>query len=361
MATVLRNLACHRNMDMRMTGDNNPPRRSAGILPRRRERLDWQSDHPFRILSMDGGGIKGIFPAAVLSELEHRYLDGNSVVEYFDLIVGTSTGGILALGLASGTKASELLSLYMDRGSEVFPPQRRTLRKLLQWVKTGYNRAPLDRILEEILGDRKLRDSLVRLCIPSLDWKYGDVYVFKTPHHPDFKKDGTEPMAKVAAATAAAPTFFRPVQDGYVFADGGVWANNPTMIGLIEALSSFKTRRSDIVILSIGCGENPYTISRLQRWLGGKLLWSRIILAAMHFQSVNAIGQAGLLIGRDKIIRLDPPSGGVIELDDWRRAAAVLPGEARDAVDLHGEKIASTFLTTKAILVPGIGCWDGIS
>ena len=310
---------------------------------------------------MDGGGIRGIFPAAVLADLEYRYLDGDSVVEYFDLITGTSTGGILALGLAAGMKASEVLRLYRDRGREVFPPQRRMPRKFLQWFKTGYNRDPLDRILEEVLGERRLRDSLVRLCIPSLDWKYGDVYVFKTPHHPDFKKDGDESMAKVAAAAAAAPTYFRPVQDGYIFAAGGVWANNPIMIGLIEALSSFKTKRSDIAIFSIGCGENPYTINRLQRWLGGKVTWSTIIFAAMHFQSMNAIGQAGLLIGRDRIIRLDPPTGGRIELDDWTRAAAVLPGEARDVVERLGDQIASTFLTTKAVRVPGIGCWDETS
>ena len=344
-----------------MTAGNDPPRRSASIQSRRRERLNWQSDQPFRILALDGGGIKGIFPAAVLADLEHRYLNGNSVVEYFDLITGTSTGGILALGLAAGLKASELLCLYKDRGREVFPPQRRMLRKLLQCFNTGYKRDPLERLLGDALGGLKLRDSLVRLCIPSLDWKYGDVYVFKTPHHPDFKKDGDEPMAKVATATAAAPTYFKPVQDGYIFADGGVWANNPIMIGLIEALSSFKTKRSDIAILSIGCGEKPYTINWLQRWLGGKLTWAGIIFAAMHFQSMNAVGQAGLLIGRDRIIRLDPPTGGTIELDDWRRAAAILPGEARDAVDHYGEQIASTFLASKAVRVPGIGCWDETS
>ena len=171
-----------------MTGDNNPPRRSAGILPRRRERLDWQSNQPFRILSIDGGGIRGIFPAAILADLEYKYLDGEAVTEYFDLITGTSTGGILALGLAAGLKASELLGLYMKRGRESFPPERRIWRKILQYIRTGYKREPLDRILEEVLEDMKLRDSQVRLCIPSLDLRYGDVYVFKTPHHPEFKK-----------------------------------------------------------------------------------------------------------------------------------------------------------------------------
>ena len=342
-----------------MTETNNPPRRSDGILHRRRERLDWHSDQPFRILSLDGGGIRGIFPAAILADLESTYLGGGSVTEYFDLITGTSTGGILALGLAAGMTARELLDLYITRGREIFPPERRALRKLRQYVFHAYARKAMDQILEEVLGTNKLRDAQVRLCIPSLDWKYGDVYVFKTPHHPDYKKDGDEAMAKVAAATAAASTYVRPVEDGYIFADGGVWANNPIMVGLVEALSSFKTQRNDISILSIGCGEDPYTISRIQRWLGGKLAWTNIIFAAMHFQSMNALGQAGLLIGRDRITRLDPPSGGKIDLDDWRKAKAILPGEAASAMAQHGNQIASTFLTTKAVRIPGIGCWDG--
>ena len=342
-----------------MTETNNPPRRSDGILHRRRERLDWHSDQPFRILSLDGGGIRGIFPAAVLADLEGTYLGGGSVTEYFDLITGTSTGGILALGLAAGMTAGELLDLYITRGREIFPPERRALRKIRQYFFHAYGRKAMDRILEEVLGTTKLRDAQVRLCIPSLDWKYGDVYVFKTPHHPDYKKDGDEAMAKVAAATAAASTYVRPVEDGYTFADGGVWANNPIMVGLVEALSSFKTERNDISILSIGCGEDPYTISRIQRWLGGKLAWTSIIFAAMHFQSMNALGQAGLLIGRDRITRLDPPSGGKIDLDDWRKAKAILPGEAASAMAQRGAQIASTFLTAKAVRVPGIGCWDG--
>ena len=344
---------------MRMNETDDPPRRSSGILPRRRERLDWQSDQPFRILSLDGGGIRGIFPAAILADLESKYLDGASVAEYFDLITGTSTGGILALGMAAGMRASELLDLYMTRGKEIFPPEHRAIRKFFQYIKTAYRREPLDRVLEEVLGESKLRDSLARLCIPSLDWKYGDVYVFKTPHHPDYKRDGDEPMTKVAAATSAASTFLKPVEDGYIFADGGVWANNPIMIGLVEALSTFKTKRTDIVILSIGCGEDPYTISRMQRWLGGKLVWSSMIFAAMHFQSMNALGQAGLLIGRDRIIRLDPPSGGQIDLDNWKQARATLPEEAANAMAQRGDQIASTFLTAKAVRVPGIGCWDG--
>ena len=130
------------------------------------------------------------------------------------------------------------------------------------------------------------------------------------------------------------------------------------MVGLVEGLSSFKTQRDAIKILSIGCGEDSYKISRFQRSFGGKLAWANIIFASMHFQSMNALGQAGLLIGRDKILRLDPPSGGNIHLDDWERAVAILPEEARVITASSGDQIASMFLTTKAPKVPGIGCWE---
>ena len=343
---------------MRMIPDDFLPKRSAGILQRRREQLDWESDQPFRILSLDGGGIRGIFTAGVLADLEANYLDGSSVADYFDLVVGTSTGGIIALGLAAGIGADQLFDLYATRGQEIFPPKGRQFRKIVQHIRTGYRREPLDRILYDALGDLQLKDSKVRLCIPSLDGKYGDVYVFKTPHHPDFKRDGEEPMTKVATATSAAPTYFKPVEAGYIFADGGVWANNPIMVGLVEALSSFNTNRNEISILSIGCGDDPYKIGRMQRWFGGKLAWANLIFAAMHFQSMNALGQAGLLIGRDRILRLDPHSGGAIDMDDWEKAANILPEAALEQTANYGDQIASTFLTTKAPKTPGIGCWD---
>src|SRR5438874_12958662 len=95
--------------------------RSKGAIPQRRIPQDWPKDRRFRILSIDGGGIKGLYPATVLAELERRYLNGASVARYFDLVAGTSTGGIIALGLGAGLKASELADLYTRRGADVFP------------------------------------------------------------------------------------------------------------------------------------------------------------------------------------------------------------------------------------------------
>ena len=329
----------------------DPPPRRAGILQHRRQRNEWPPDRPFHILSLDGGGIKGIFTAAILAGLERQYLAGSSVADYFDLVVGTSTGGIIALGLAAGVPAADLLSLYQNQGREIFPPRFRALRKIGRYFHAAYKRHPLDRILDGVLGDRQLRDARCRLCVPSLDGRHGDVYVFKTPHHPDYKRDGDELMTKVAAATSAAPTYFKPLRrDGYIFADGGVWANNPIMIGLVEALSAFSTRRADISILSIGCGETPYAIRPWQAALGGAMFWWDVIFAAMHFQSQNAIGQAGLLIGRDKITRIEPSeTGSRIGLDDWREASATLPSEAAQALSTYGKSIADTFLANRVM------------
>lgn len=326
-----------------------PLSRSSGAISRPRIQQAWPDGQEFRILSIDGGGIRGIFPAAFLAGLEDRYLGGASVARYFDLIAGTSTGGIIALGLGAGHTAAALGALYIRQGREIFPPQG-----LLggiwgfacQLVRFRYSRNALSRALDETFGQKTFGESSSRLCIPSFDGRHSDVYVFKTPHHPDYKRDGREMMSKVAAATSAAPAYFSPLDDGgFTFVDGGVWCNNPVMVGLVDALACFAVPRERIRILSVGCGDKPYTVNAAKKMLGGFLAWSKIIFAAMRFQSLNALGQAGLLIGADRIMRVDAPlNGKPIELDDWRRASSELPPAASAAVEKYGETVASLFL-----------------
>ena len=228
-----------------MLGGNEklPLPRADGILKCRREPVAWNNDFPFRILSIDGGGTNGIFPAAVLSHLERNYLPQGQLGDYFDLIAGTSTGGIIALGLGAGLTADELLQMYRDAGNLVFPISKRGPRgRLSRLVSAQYDRSTLDAILAQKLDDKTLRDSKYRLLIPSTEGRHGEVWVFKTPHHPDYKLDGNERMTAVAAATSAAPTYFTPFeQRGCTYLDGGIWANNPTMATLVEALSCFTT------------------------------------------------------------------------------------------------------------------------
>ena len=158
-------------------------------------------------------------------------------------------------------------------------------------------------------------------------------------------------MTKVAEATSAAPTFFRPLEDGgYTFVDGGVWANNPIMIGLVDALTCFTVEAEQVRILSLGCGDDPYIVDRRKIVGGGIWAWRGVIFAAMRLQSQNAVGQAGLLIGADRIVRIDAPTTEAkIEMDDWRRAVDELPGAAEAAIDAFGPEVAARFLHEPAV------------
>ena len=326
-----------------------PTRRSDTILQTRRQPLPWPEEASFRILSLDGGGIKGIFPAGILAYLEENCLDGQPVGDYFDLIAGTSTGGIIALGLGAGLTARSLLDLYVNEGHHVFPPRQRLKgRRLFRRLsRNRYDRDALDGLLSQTLGAKTLRESRYRLLIPATEAKHGDPAVYKTPHHPGYFLDGDKPMAEVAAATSAAPTYLKPVvQDGYILLDGGIWANNPTMMALVEALTCFTVQRENIAILSIGCGQDGFEINRKQAAGAGQFQWREIIYVAMHYQSLTAVNQAGLLIGRDRVTRLDRPEGAeTVDLDDWEKARRLLPEEALAVARQHADRISETFFT----------------
>jgi patatin-like phospholipase/acyl hydrolase len=166
-----------------------PPRRSDDTHQGRRIRQPWPADRPFRILSIDGGGICGILPASVLAELEHRFLGGRSIAGHFDMIAGTSTGGIIALGLAHGRTAGDVRDIYVERGSNIFPPPTRVgriVRSLRRTHRYAYDRAPLEEELLRIFGDAPFGDARTRLCIPSFEGRHGEPWIFKTPHHPDY-------------------------------------------------------------------------------------------------------------------------------------------------------------------------------
>lgn len=341
-------------------------RRSSGTHHGLREQLPWPEGRPFRILSIDGGGIRGILPAAILTELETRYTNGRSAGDYFDLIAGTSTGGIIALALSRGMNAKTILDIYTQLGPRVFPRPQGRVRNFLREVRSywyyAYDPAPLREELTRVLGTATIGDTQRRLCVPSFDG-FTEVFIFKTPHHPDYKLDWRESMVTVAMATAAAPAYFpvyrdrAPLSDVPVsalgrsprhFGDGGVWANNPLMIALVDALTCYRLERRQIHILSLGTGDAEMRITERQARLGGMWHWRKIIDSAMHLQSQNAIGQAGLLIGRDQLIRLNAPPMSQIALDDYDRASAELPPVAVGLVDEFGDTVRNRFLFSAA-------------
>ena len=332
--------------------------RSTGAIPERRVPQPWPKDRRFRILSIDGGGIRGVFPAAVLAGLERTHTGGNPLASYFDLVAGTSTGGILAIGLGAGLSAGELLQLYVERGCEIFPPLpdnavgrlRGRIRDICHYARYLYDRDALEDVLSEKLGDRLFGESTLRLCIPAFEGRHSEVFVYKTPHHPDYQTDRHERMVDVALATAAAPSYFKPLEHGgYTLVDGGVWANNPVMLAVIEALICFDICRDQIDVLSLGCGDDRYVVSGGAIAKGGLWHWRTIMEAAMRLQSLAATNQARLMLGPPSVTRIDPPDfEPKIRMDDWRRACTDLLPAADQIARSMGNQVTETFISELA-------------
>ena len=153
----------------------------------------------------------------------------------------------------------------------------------------------------------------------------------------------------VMASVASSKFCVKSSQDGYILLDGGIWANNPTMMGLVEALTCFTVQREKVVILSIGCGQDGFRIDSKQAAGAGQFRWREIIYVAMHYQSLTAVNQAGLLIGRDKVMRLDRPEGAErVDLDDWEKARRLLPEQAFVVAEQYADRISGAFFTHKS-------------
>jgi uncharacterized protein len=310
-------------------------RRSDGTIQHTRLKQPWPQGHPFRILSIDGGGIRDVFPAAVLAELESRFLGCASIANHFDMIAGTSTGGVVALALAHGMTAREALNIYVERGARIFPPAAGLgkVSRALRWtLKPKHDQAALKQELLRIFGDKVLDDAVTRLVIPSFEGHHGEPFLYKTPHHPDYQKDRHKKFAHVALHTAAAPSYYPGVEDdGYIMIDGGIWANNPVMNALADALACFDIARENVRILSLGTGESTFTLDERAR-NGGIKDWAflRSFNVAARAQSRNALGQAYLLVGKNNVTRIDvPESDAPIAMDDVQRSPGIAPGGAQ--------------------------------
>jgi patatin-like phospholipase/acyl hydrolase len=268
----------------------------------------------FQILSLDGGGIKGLFSAAVLAFLEE---DLNiNITDHFDLITGTSTGGIIALGLGARIRPREIVEFYVSNGPAIF--KRGCFPKIRHFFISKHKPAPLETALKECFGDKRLADSHKRLVIPSYNIGDDSVYLFKTPHHERLRRDFKVPMWQVARATSAAPTYFPAFcgVDNLRLVDGGVWANNPSVVGITEAVGLLNIPLSQIYILNLGTTDAVKSFPLNLDYAG----WGRWLKSAintiMHGQSIGAYTQAQHLVGKDHIERLDPKvPDGLFALD----------------------------------------------
>jgi len=263
----------------------------------------------FRILALDGGGLKGVFTASFLAEIER--ITGSRVTRYFDLVAGTSTGGIVALGLGLGLSPAEIRDFYLEYGPRIFPAQRalpRLARAARQVFHAKYSAEALESALRDRFGDHQLWESSVRLVIPAYDVVRGDVYIYKTPHHECLRTDFTEYAWRVARATAAAPTYFpAAINDGGVrLVDGGIWANNPSVVALAEALGYLRQEKESVFLLSIGTTWAALT-SGHRHAFGGLWAWKRKALEFMLAGQVqSATNVCTHILGQDHVLRVDP-------------------------------------------------------
>jgi patatin-like phospholipase/acyl hydrolase len=214
---------------------------------------------PFRVLCLDGGGIRGVFTAAVLRRWEE--MTERKVVEHFDLIAGTSTGGILAIGLGLGMSPAEMERFYVSRGTTIFPveePIRSLACSLRHWFASKFDRTVLEKAVVEAYEGAPVKMPggryRTRLLITAYNSTADLPYLFRAWLDPEYPPPyRTFDPVPAALATSAAPTYFDPNQIQHVRAiDGGVWANSPTTITLAEAVQGLGVEPERIEMLSVG-------------------------------------------------------------------------------------------------------------
>lgn len=268
----------------------------------------------YRILSIDGGGVRGLVPALVLAELEKR--TGRRIADLFDLVAGTSAGAILALGLlcpgADGRPrwtAHELAEFQAAAGKQIFARSRwRMVSTVDGFLAPKYNARTFERLLRERLGDTTLRQALCEVLITSYDAHSREPYFFRSAD----ARAGTaadRPMWVVARASSSAPTYFPPVQirrdegPGHRWLiDGGVYANNPAMCAYAHALQHLPG--AEIVMVSVGTGElsTDFATMRLRR--GGALVWARPLFDIVQDGQENVTDhELGQLLPADRYSR----------------------------------------------------------
>ena len=272
---------------------------------------------PFVILSIDGGGIRGLYSATVLTQLAHRFkIDESTLHQKFDLIAGTSTGGILAAGLVAGEPPSRLAALYREKGSEIFSgnPIPKGMFGKIRWLIKHLNRSihsndALRLSLSEIFGAQTLgtvfEKNKTALCITAVNILDHTPRVFKTPHCQGFDRDDNISLVDACLATSAAPIYLplhrtstRSESSPCVYVDGGLWMNNPTPVALLEALKMTETEQ-EIIILSIGnptpaAGSNPSKV-KLNRGLAGWQAGLGPLELSMNSQALAAHHSSELL------------------------------------------------------------------
>ncbi len=314
-----------------------------------------------RVLSIDGGGIRGLIPALVLADLERR--TARRIADLVDLIAGTSTGGILACALARPGadgrprfSAEELVGLYESEGPKIFHRSLlKTITSVAGILDERYESDGLVGALREFLGDARLSDALVPVLVTAYDIEGRFAFFFRSERaRRDPSYDFT--LADAAHATSAAPSYFEPalVSDlagarRYPLIDGGVFAANPSMCAWTDLVKDGRAPDLD-VLASLGTGTaiRPIRYASARNW--GQLGWARPVIDVLLSGAAETVDfQLGHLLG-DRYVRLqqrletasdDLDDAGPDNLRDLREEGRRLIREQAAAIDALGERLAT--------------------
>lgn len=300
-----------------------------------------------KILSIDGGGIRGLIPALVLAEIEQK--TGKAIAECFDLIAGTSTGGILALGFSKHNgnlkpqyTACELAEIYQNRGNEIFPHSLwETPLPLGGYTEELYSHTGLEKILDEYFGTDPLSTAITKTLITSYDIQSRES-VFLKSWRPEYS---STTMKEAARATSAAPTYYEPAIvsiDGVtkVLVDGGVFINSPSVSAYAEAKKLFP-EENDFFLLSLGTGElsRPIPYSDAKNW--GKVGWLMPLLGCMFDGMADASDyQMKTFLGKNYIRLQTSLTDASDDLDNVTNSnIKSLIEEAKKLIKIHKSEI----------------------
>ncbi len=296
------------------------------------------------MLCIDGGGIRGAFAAHVLYRISE--ICGINPVEYFDLLVGTSTGSIIVGLIAVGKSPGEVVQFFKVKAEKVFAVHR--ILSGFGLIRSRYNSAPLKNALIELVGDVTLGEITKPLIIPATDIGNGVVHVLKSAFRPRFVRDGKAKLADAILASCSAPPYFDPHYVGaYLLADGGLWCNSPLLVGLTEAMDYFDKPLCDVRIVSLGTGTGKkyYSIPKnsMGRLWGLLSRWKhkRLLEMILNLQQTSSVNMAQLLL-KQNCLRISYESDSALSLDD-PTAVASLISRADKEVTCRAKEIQEFF------------------
>lgn len=287
------------------------------------------SNKKFRILSIDGGGLRGMVPLMVLEKIEKE--TGKRIHEMFDMVVGTSTGGIIVCGVLASEDGktprltlAQLMNLYKSKAGEIFPFRKKPINWLVfikNIFRPKFNPKGLDSNLSEYFNGLKLSNMLGQGIVTAYDVKYNEVVMFKSRKSSEEGFDAD--LKDVCRATSAAPTYLPAYEMKFsgkdrILVDGGVYVNNPTMAAVADAIKC-GVNLKDIEVLSLGTGNHVERREKATKW--GFYGWARPISDVMMDGTSAAVSyECDYMLEKHIRVQVRIPNEDMKEMDDSRKS-----------------------------------------